>query len=145
MSPVFVVAALTLACRLLGVLGVSDVSSWLPAVRWATGITFIIMGVAHFTPIGRDVARFVPRRLPRPGAVVIALGVWQVLGGIGLLTPAVRGIAAVGLILLLSLKFPVNVRVAQQSLSLKGRWATSPRWRVPAQVLWIALVWWVGT
>ena len=57
MSPVFIVALLALLFRLLGGLGVVEIDSWLIAVRWATGTTFIIMGAAHFTPIRHDVER----------------------------------------------------------------------------------------
>lgn len=145
MSPVFIVAALAVAGRLLGALGVEEISSWLQSARWATGITFVIMGVAHFTPIRHDVARLVPPSVPRPLLVVAILGVWQIAGGIGLLATPARRIAAAVLIVLLILKFPANLRVARESLSLKGRMATSPTWRVPAQLLWLVLVWWVGT
>ncbi len=48
------------------------------------------------------------------------------------------------LVVLLLIKLPANVRIARESLSLKGRWATSPAWRIPAQLLWLALVLWTG-
>jgi uncharacterized membrane protein len=144
-SPVYIMAFLALGARLLGVLGVAEVGSWLEAARWATGISFVIMGLAHFTPIRHDVARLVPPSVPRPLLIVAILGVWMLAGGIGILTTPARRVAAAALLLLLILKLPANIRIARKSLRLKGRMATSPTWRVPAQLLWMALVWWVGT
>lgn len=143
MSPVFIVIVLALGLRLLGVLGVIEIGSWLEAARLATAMAFIMMGIAHFTPLRHDVVRLVPPSVPKPVLVVAVLGAWQILGGIGLLTAA-RRIWAVGLVVLLLIKLPANVRIARESLSLKGRWATSPVWRIPAQLLWLALVLWTG-
>lgn len=143
MSPVFIVIVLALGLRLLGVLGMIEIGSWLEAARLATAMAFIIMGIAHFTPLRHDVVRLVPPSVPKPVLVVAVLGAWQILGGIGLLTAA-RRIWAVGLVVLLLIKLPANVRIARESLSLKGRWATSPVWRIPAQLLWLALVLWTG-
>jgi uncharacterized membrane protein len=143
MSPVFIVILLALGLRLLGGLEMIEIGSWLEAARWATGMTFIMMGAAHFTPLRHDVVRLVPPSVRKPLLVVAVLGVWQILGGLGLLTAA-RQIWAVALIVLLLIKLPANIRIARESLSLKGRWATSPAWRVPAQLLWLALVLWTG-
>ncbi len=143
MSPVFIVIVLALGLRLLGVLGMIEIGSWLEAARLATAMAFVIMGIAHFTPLRHDVVRLVPPSVPKPVLVVAVLGAWQILGGIGLLTAA-RRIWAVGLVVLLLIKLPANVRIARESLSLKGRWATSPVWRIPAQLLWLALVLWTG-
>lgn len=143
MSPVFIVIVLALGLRLLGVLGVIEIGSWLEAARLATAMAFIMMGIAHFTPLRHDVVRLVPPSVPKPVLVVAVLGAWQILGGIGLLTTA-RRIWAVGLVVLLLIKLPANVRIARESLSLKGRWATSPVWRIPAQLLWLVLVLWTG-
>lgn len=143
MSPVFIVIVLALGLRLLGVLGMIEIGSWLEAARLATAMAFIMMGIAHFTPLRHDVVRLVPPSVPKPVLVVAVLGAWQILGGIGLLTAA-RRIWAVGLVVLLLIKLPANVRIARESLSLKGRWATSPVWRIPAQLLWLVLVLWTG-
>lgn len=144
MSPVYIVIALAIGLRLAGAAEVIAIGSTIEAVRWATGVTFIIMGAAHFTPIRHDVTRLVPPWIRRPALVVILLGAWQIAGGIGLITPLLRRVAAGALIVLLLLKLPANLRIARESLSLKGKYATSPAWRVPAQFLWIALVSWSG-
>lgn len=145
MSPCWIVVALVLLFRFLGAVEVAALDSWVQAVRWATGLTFIVMGFAHLTPVGRDVERLVPPVYRRPYLVVLLLGVWQIAGGIGLVTEGARKFAAAGLLILLVLKLPANVRAARRSLRLPGRYATSPAWRIPAQFLWIALVWWSGS
>ena len=145
MSPVFIVIALALAFRIIGAVAVDDLDSWVQAARWATGITFIVMGTAHFTPVGRDVQRLVPPAIPRPGLVVLLLGIWQIAGGIGLITDVTRRVAAAALVVLLLVKLPANVRVARESLRLPGKLATAPAWRIPAQFLWIGLVSWSGS
>jgi len=144
-SPVLIVALLAIVFRLLGVSGVASLDSWTVAIRSATGLTFIIMGAAHFTPIRHDVERLVPRSVLRPARIVLILGIWQIAGGAGILTPQARQVACIALVVLLILKLPANVRAARQSLRLKGPLATAPAWRVPAQFMWIALVWWAGS
>jgi len=144
-SPVFIVIALAVTFRITGVVAIEGLASWAQSVRLATGLTFVVMGAAHFTPLGRHVQRLVPPMFARPGLVVMLLGVWQIAGGIGLVTDVGRRVAAAGLLVRLLLKLPANVRAARESLRLPGRFATSPFWRVPAQALWIALVWWSGS
>lgn len=144
MSPVWIVIGLVLLLRALGATGVPALDSWVDSIRIGTGITFLIMGLAHLTPIGRDVRRLVPPWLRRPALVVLFLGLWQIAGGLGLINYGTRRIAAATLVILLILKLPANIRAARQSLRLEGKWSTSPVWRIPAQFLWIALVLWSG-
>lgn len=144
MSPVWIVIGLVVFLRVLGATVVPPLDAWSVSVRLATGGTFVIMGLAHLTPIGRDVRRLVPPRFRHPARVVLLLGLWQLAGGIGLLLEPTRRIAAAALVLLLLLKLPANVRAARRSLRLRGRFSTSPAWRAPAQILWIALVAWSG-
>ncbi len=144
MSPVYVVLVLALAARALGAFGVIDIGSWVGAARLATGLTFIVMGTAHFTAIRHDVVKLVPPSIPHPRLVVTLLGCWQLIGGVGILVSSTRHISAIALVVLLLFKLPANVRVAREAMSLRGPLATAPSWRVPAQFLWIALVWWAG-
>ena len=144
MSPVYIVLALVIGLRLAGAAGLIAIDATSEAVRWATGLSFMTMGAAHFTPLRHEIARLVPDRIRQPLLVVSLLGLWQLAGGAGLLASGPRRFAAAALVVLLVLKLPVNVRVARESLSLPGRFATRPSWRVPAQFLWIVLVCWSG-
>ncbi len=144
MSPVLLLLGLGLAARGLGAFHLVVLHSWQEAWRWATGLSFLLMGLAHFTPLGSHVARLVPEWIPRPLAVVRVLGVWQMAGGLGLLLPGARRPAAALLLLLLLLKLPANLRAARLGLSLPGKLATPPGARGPAQLLWMGLVTWSG-
>jgi uncharacterized membrane protein len=87
----------------------------------------------------------VPPYLPSPRALVFISGVAEVLGGIGLLVPAVRIWAGVGLILLLVAVFPANLYMAEQAEKFRQ---LAPAWalwaRLPVQGVLIALVAWAA-
>jgi uncharacterized membrane protein len=55
----------------------------------------------------------VPPGLPRPELVVTVTGVLEIAGAVGLLIPALRIPAAIGLAILLVAVFPANVRAAR--------------------------------
>jgi uncharacterized membrane protein len=50
----------------------------------------------------------------------------------------------VGLAVLLVALFPANIYAARSGATLAGRPATPLRWRLPLQILWIALLLWVA-
>ncbi|MES3033593.1 MAG: DoxX family protein [Gemmatimonadota bacterium] len=106
-----------------------------------TGVLFIVAGVLHFV-MPKFYLAIMPGYLPMPLTLVYVSGVFEILGGVGLLVPATRTAAAVGLILLLLAVFPANVemlRLAQQrGASTWFQWAC---WlRLPLQPL---LMWWI--
>jgi len=96
-------------------------------------------GVNHF----RDPATYVammPAALPWHLALVYVSGAFEIAGGLGLVHPATRRWAAIGLIALLAAVFPANVNMALNHLPLAGR--AVPAWalwaRLPFQALFIA-------
>ncbi len=84
--------------------------------------------------------RIVPRGLPVPGALVFVSGVFEILGGLGLLRPGTRPWAAWGLIALFIAVFPANVNMLVNRIGL-GR-KPVPVWllwaRLPLQAVLIA-------
>jgi uncharacterized membrane protein len=66
----------------------------------------------------------VPRRFPRPDLLVTLTGICEILGAIGLLTPAFARPAAIGLTLLLIALFPANIRAAREGMTIGGKPAT---------------------
>lgn len=113
----------------------------MPASLIITAIVFIVAGALHFA-IPRVYTAIIPAYLPSPLLLVYVSGVFEMLGGAGLLLPSTRTVAGVGLILLLLAVFPANVemlRLAQarnaSALFVAGCWI-----RLPLQAL---LVWWV--
>ncbi len=83
-----------------------------------------------------------PRWLPAPRLLVYVSGVFEMLGGIGLLVPWVRRWAAWGLIALLIAVFPANIQMLQAAhAAAASGWTQALLWlRLPLQPL---LMWWV--
>jgi len=133
----------TLILRALGARG-GPWTSWRAALVLPLGLMFVLTGLAHFTPTGDDLARFVPRSVPHPRLLVGFAGAIQILAGLGLLTRRWRAVAAGCLGLLLTIKLPLNWLGASQGLMVRGPLPTSPFLRVPLVILWIAALVWVG-
>jgi len=106
---------------------------------YALATLFVGAGVAHFVWPGVFV-RIVPPYLPRPLLVVYLSGVAELLGGVGVLVPALRVYAGWGLLLLLCAVFPVHVYMARHP----DAFARIPRWalyaRLPLQFVLMAWV-----
>ena len=88
--------------------------------------------------------KIVPSFLPYPLAIVYISGVFEILGGVGLLIPAVSHAAAWGLIALFIAVFPANINMAVNRIHLDGI-PDSPwlLWgRLPFQAVLIAWAWW---
>lgn len=101
----------------------------------------IIVGTAHFVRPGPFV-RIVPDWLPAPLLMVYVSGFFEILGGVGLLVPRTRRLAAWGLIALFIAVLPANVHMAIHRIPVFGITNPDPTllWlRVPLQALWI---WW---
>jgi uncharacterized membrane protein len=98
----------------------------------------VVMGVLHFAA-GKAFARSVPSFLPAPRALVYVSGVFEALGGLGLLLPATQRWAAWGLVVLYVAVFPANVNMAVKHIGF-GR--HTPQWilwaRLPLQPVFIA-------
>ena len=74
------------------------------------GLIFVVAGAMHFLR-PRFYLAMMPPWLPAAAALVIVSGVFEILGGIGVLVPATRIIAGWGLIALLFAVFPANVQM----------------------------------
>lgn len=125
--------------RGLGGLGVDTVSTWQGAAVPALAVMFLFTAGAHFTQAKEDFVAMVPDVLPTPRLLVHLTGALEVLGALGLLIPATRGLAGLCLVLLLMTMFPANVSAALEGVSMRGR-ASTPLWlRAPMQLLFIWL------
>jgi uncharacterized membrane protein len=86
-------------------------------------------------------ARIVPRGLPSPRVLVSVSGVFEILGGIGLLPTYSRSWAAWGLIALFVAVFPANVNMAVNRIGFALK--PPPVWmlwaRLPLQA--VLIVW----
>jgi uncharacterized membrane protein len=110
--------------------------------RLLLAFIMVAMGILHFAMPGPFV-RIVPAALPAPLALVLVSGVFEVLGGIGLLVPRVRRAASVGLVLLYLAVFPANINMTMHpeafGVPAWALWA-----RLPLQALFIAWALWTG-
>jgi uncharacterized membrane protein len=99
---------------------------------------------AHFTSLRHDLARLMPPAIPNPMAMVYFTGACEIAGAIGLLVPRTRRAAAMALIAFFLAVLPANIHAARTGATIAGDPATPLAIRVPMQVLFIALTWWVG-
>ena len=129
-----------LVLRSLGALGVEPLADWRNAA--ALALMFLFTASAHFTSTRRDLVAMVPAAFPRPDLLVSVTGVLEILGVIGLLIPATRGLAGIGLALLLVAMFPANVAAARKGVPLRGKPLTPLPLRLSLQLVFIGVTWW---
>ncbi|WP_331737959.1 DoxX family protein [Streptomyces sp. NBC_01276] len=121
MAPVIVLAVGWTLARLAGLLGLSVLDGWQPALCVALALMFTLTGVAHFTGRRAEMIAMVPPALPRADLLVTATGLLELAGAGGLLLPATRPLAAIALTVMLLAMFPANVYAARSALTLNGK------------------------
>lgn len=106
---------------------------------YGLALFFVLAGANHFL-VPETYVAMMPSVLPAPWALVYLSGVAEILGGLGLLHPRTRRLAAWGLIALLVAVFPANLNMAINDLPLGDR--DLPTWalwaRLPLQLVVIA-------
>ncbi|MBA2743414.1 MAG: DoxX family membrane protein [Chthoniobacterales bacterium] len=113
--------------------------------RVALALFFIVAGVNHFVSPAPYLA-IMPPVFPWPLAWVYLSGAAEIAGGVGVLFPTTRTIAALGLIVLLIAVFPANIYAAVHGMRISGH-AIPPSllWlRLPFQAVLIAWVYFAG-
>lgn len=117
----------------------------LAILRWAATVFFVGAGANHFINPAPYLA-MMPAELPVAwhASLNVISGAAEILGGLGLILPATRRLAAWGLIALLIAVFPANLNMAINDLPLGTR--PVPSWmlwaRLPLQavmVVWVYL------
>ena len=113
--------------------------------RGLLAVVFVGMGINHFRPgPAKVMAKMIPPELRRDGILnplnlVYFTGVCEIAGGIGILLPWVRGLAAAGLVLFLIAVFPANRHAAENPQQFRS--LSIPFWRrYFAQLVLILLV-----
>ncbi len=106
-----------------------------PVGRILLALLFLGSGVVHLVA-PQAYLRIMPPYLPAPHALVAISGLAELLGGLGLLLPATRRIAAWGLVALLLAVWPANIYMATAHLPMPGLMGQSwAQWlRVPLQL-----------
>ena len=102
---------------------------------------YIGAGTLHFAS-PKPYLKIMPPYVPWHPAMVYLSGVAEIAGGIGLLIPRLRRMAAWGLVAVLIAVFPANLYMATDHIQMTAN--PAPEWiawaRLPLQAL---LVWWV--
>lgn len=111
--------------------------------RVILAVSMIVVGITHFIR-PEQYARIVPPQLPYPVSLVYISGLFEVLGGIGLLIPFVSVAAAWGLIALFIAVFPANINQAINSIPIDGipHYPLAYWIRLPFQAVLIMWAWW---
>ena len=110
------------------------------AGRLVMGALYLVAGAGHFL-LARVYAGIMPDYLPAHRELVLISGAAEMAGGLGVLLPQTRRVAAWGLVGLLIAVMPANVWMAQHperypNISIWLLWA-----RLPLQVPLIAWAW----
>jgi uncharacterized membrane protein len=145
MTVFFIIITLAVLLHLASKIGLNTFKNFRENARIATGIAFVLTGISHFL-IPEKFLEMMPPFLPAHLFLIYLSGVFEILGGIGLMLSQTKFWAAIGLILLLLAVFPANIFVAWNNVQLGG-FMNYPvyQWlRLPMQLVLMAWVWWCG-
>lgn len=116
--------------------------------RWRTSLrlAFVVFyGAAGFVHLRAPEAflPIVPTWVPFPREVVLATGICEIAGALGLLIPRLRVAAGIGLALYALCVFPANLRHAFDGIQVAGLpsswWYHAPRLALQPVLVWAAL------
>ncbi|MGK5683931.1 DoxX family protein [Actinoplanes sp. URMC 104] len=138
-----------LAFRAAGALGVTRFAGWRSSAAHALAVMLVFTGSAHFAPDSQtvmpshnDLTAMVPPFVPAPDLMVYATGVLELLGAAGLVLRPTRRLAGRCLALLFACLIPANIYAAADDIPLNGDPATPLWFRIPEQVVYIAVALW---
>ena len=140
MLPFLVLVISTLLLRGIGATGVGLLKSWIWCLRGGLALMFLFTASAHWGKRRGDLIAMVPRVFARPDLMVSATGVFEILGALGLLIPAIAPVAGACLAILLIALFPANIRAARAGLTIGGRPATALPLRALLQLVFLVAV-----
>ncbi|SFE04608.1 Uncharacterized membrane protein [Chitinophaga sp. CF118] len=123
----------------------SYLQQWDNDARLAAAIMFILIGGMHLAK-PRKLTYMIEGWLPYTVELVIITGIFEIIGGAGLLFPVTQLYAVWGLSILLICMFPANIRVAVKNLPPPGGLPAKP-WYTwsrlvfqPVYILWLWLL-----
>jgi uncharacterized membrane protein len=116
-------------------------------LRTLLALMMVAVGVMHFAS-PRPFLQIMPALIPSSLhlALVHVSGVFEILGGAGLLVTRARSFAGWGLCALYVAVFPANINMAVNRIPMgESEWPTWALWgRLPLQLALIALAYWVS-
>ena len=130
-------AALAAAAGHAGLPGLDD---WPSRMRWALALALMFFGIDHLA----NPARYLPMIegfVPFPATVVLATGLCEIAGGLGLLVLRLRRAAGILLAIYFVCVFPANIRNALAGGGIEG--LPSAAWYYWARLAFQPIaVWW---
>lgn len=114
------------------------------ALLWLMSAFYVLGGINHLANPGFYLP-MMPPYLPWHLPLVYVSGVAEVVLGGAVLIPALRSLAALGIIALLIAVFPANLHIAMNNVPLMGGSEGAGVWnwvRLPFQAVFIAWAWW---
>jgi uncharacterized membrane protein len=144
MAVFIIIIGLAVFLQIAAKVGLNPLKSFRENARLATGMAFILIGISHFL-MPEKYLEMMPTFLPAPVLLIYLSGLFEILGGIGLILSPTKFWAAAGLALLLLAVLPANIYVALNNVQLGG-FMNYPlyQWiRLPMQFVLIGWIWWV--
>lgn len=143
-----IVLLVTFALLLAGTYFVTGQANYLLAGNGALAVMLVFTGLAHFA-FTQGMMLMLPAWLPFRRGLVYATGVLEIAGGVGLLWPTTRPLAAASLLVFFAVVLPANVHAARTRLDYQKGELTGPGtgylwFRVPLQLLFMAWAWYFG-
>jgi uncharacterized membrane protein len=111
---------------------------------WVMAAFYVVAGANHFANPDFYLP-MMPPYLPAHLGLVYLSGLAELLLGVAVLVPRLRGLAAWGVILLLIAVFPANIHIALYNVPLGGAAVGAGVWnwvRLPMQAVLIWWAWW---
>ncbi len=115
------------------------------AGRLAMTVMLVFTAIAHFA-FREGMAEMIPPPVPFKNELVLLTGVFEILGGIGLLVPGLARLTAVLLILFFIFVLPANISAAKRNIDYQsgkpnGSGPGYLWFRVPLQIVFIGWTW----
>lgn len=109
----------------------------------AVAVFFTFAGIGHFTNTAFFVA-IMPPWLPAHVELVYLSGIFEILGGVGVLFAPSRTIARYGLLALLVAVYPANIHMALHPEAFPDLSVGALYIRLPMQFVLAGIVWWAA-
>ncbi|PZM08831.1 hypothetical protein CPY51_28110 [Rhizobium tubonense] len=109
--------------------------------RWALAIVYTAAALSHLaTP--DSFLRITPDWVPFPRQTIIATGICELAGAVGILTGRYRRITGIALALYAICVYPANIKHALDGLSAGGHDPLGWWYHIPRLALQPVMVWW---